>query len=155
LARERDFHPIWGAAAPPLDLVRVILVAATIGVFAGGVATSSLVGERSSQPSRNISASDNRPQATSQSPLVRRVPTETIKLQPAESRPPPIEDTSPERSAIDPDNKSRSLEAQAQTPEQPAPEGCNVSLCEQRYQSFRASDCSYQPYGGPRRSCNR
>jgi type IV secretory pathway VirB10-like protein len=155
LARQRDFHPIWGAAAPPLDLVHVTLVAAAIGVFAGGVATSSLVGERSSQPSRNISASDNRPQAKSQSPLVHRVPTETIKSQPAESTPPPIEDTSPERSAIDQDNNSRSLETQTQTPEQPAPEGCNVSLCERSYQSFRASDCSYQPYSGPRQSCTR
>jgi len=155
LARDRDFHPIWGAAAPPLDLVRVILVAAAIGVFAGGVATSSLVGERSSQPSRNISASENRPQATSQSPLVRRVPTETIKSQPAESKPPSIENPSRERSAIDQDNKSQSLEAQAQTLEQPAPEGCNVSLCERSYQSFRASDCSYQPYSGARRSCTR
>jgi len=155
LARERDFHPIWGAAAPSLDLVRAILVAAAIGVFVGGVATSSLVGERSSQPSRNTSAWDHRPQATSQSPLVRRVHTETIKSQPAESRPPPIEDTSPERSAIDQDNKSESLDAQVQTPEQPAPEGCNVSLCERSYQSFRASDCSYQPYWGPRRSCTR
>jgi hypothetical protein len=154
LARERDFHPIWGAAAPPRDLVRVILVAAAIGVFAGGVATSSLVSGRSSQPSRNISASD-RPQPISQSPLVHRVPTETIKSHPAETRPPQIEDTSPERSAIDQDNKSQSLEAQAQPPEQPAPEGCNVSLCERSYQSFRASDCSYQPYSGPRQSCTR
>src|SRR5262249_21642837 len=136
-------------------LVRVTLVAVAIGVFAGGVATSSLIGERSSQLSRNTSASDNRPQPIRQSPLVHRVPTETIKSQPVESKPPSIEDTSPDRSAVDQDTKSQSLAAQAQTPEQPAPEGCNVSLCERSYQSFRASDCSYQPYGGPRRSCTR
>jgi hypothetical protein len=26
---------------------------------------------------------------------------------------------------------------------------CNVSLCEQSYQSFRSSDCTYQPFSGP------
>jgi BA14K-like protein len=36
--------------------------------------------------------------------------------------------------------------------EQPA---CNVSLCESYYQSFRASDCTYQPYSGPRQYCAR
>jgi BA14K-like protein len=36
----------------------------------------------------------------------------------------------------------------------PAPMQCNVALCEGRYNSFRASDCTYQPYGGgPRRIC--
>ncbi len=33
---------------------------------------------------------------------------------------------------------------------------CNLSACEQFYHSFRASDCTYQPYwGGPRRICDR
>src|SRR5215468_288383 len=33
---------------------------------------------------------------------------------------------------------------------------CNVSTCERFYNSFRASDCTYQPYwGGPRRHCER
>jgi hypothetical protein len=33
---------------------------------------------------------------------------------------------------------------------------CNVSLCARRYSSFRASDCTYQPYGGgERRLCER
>lgn len=33
---------------------------------------------------------------------------------------------------------------------------CDVAICEQYYQSFRASDCTYQPYdGGPRQYCAR
>lgn len=33
---------------------------------------------------------------------------------------------------------------------------CNASLCERSYHSFRASDCTYQPYsGGPRRLCEQ
>ena len=33
---------------------------------------------------------------------------------------------------------------------------CNVGVCAEHYNSFRASDCTYQPYGGgPRRLCER
>ncbi|WP_320143255.1 BA14K family protein [uncultured Cohaesibacter sp.] len=36
---------------------------------------------------------------------------------------------------------------------QPPPRYCNVRACSIRYRSFRAWDCSYQPYNGPRRRC--
>jgi membrane peptidoglycan carboxypeptidase len=38
-----------------------------------------------------------------------------------------------------------------------APEGglCNVAACERFYHSFRASDCTYKPYRGPRQLCER
>ena len=32
---------------------------------------------------------------------------------------------------------------------------CNVRACTRFYRSFRASDCTYQPYRGPRRLCER
>ncbi|EAQ14690.1 1A family penicillin-binding protein [Maritimibacter alkaliphilus HTCC2654] len=33
---------------------------------------------------------------------------------------------------------------------------CNVASCDRAYRSFRASDCTYQPYGGgPRKLCTR
>ncbi len=33
---------------------------------------------------------------------------------------------------------------------------CNVAACERTYRSFRAADCTYQPYwGGPRHVCDR
>ena len=34
-----------------------------------------------------------------------------------------------------------------------APSWCNVSLCASSYHSFRASDCTYQPWSGPRQIC--
>ncbi|MHB2264340.1 PBP1A family penicillin-binding protein [Aliihoeflea sp. PC F10.4] len=34
-------------------------------------------------------------------------------------------------------------------------QACNVQACAQAYRSFRASDCSYQPYGGARQLCER
>jgi hypothetical protein len=36
---------------------------------------------------------------------------------------------------------------------QPAGGACNVQACASAYSSFRASDCTYQPYDGPRRAC--
>lgn len=32
---------------------------------------------------------------------------------------------------------------------------CDVQACSSAYQSFRASDCTYQPYGGARRVCEK
>lgn len=56
---------------------------------------------------------------------------------------------------------------QAQPPSSPSDQGsasipagaqsaqCNIPICEQYYHSFRASDCTYQPYWGPRQYCGR
>nr|WP_321458202.1 BA14K family protein [uncultured Cohaesibacter sp.] len=35
----------------------------------------------------------------------------------------------------------------------PPPRYCNIRACSARYRSFRAWDCTYQPYNGPRRRC--
>jgi len=32
---------------------------------------------------------------------------------------------------------------------------CNIQACERAYRSFRASDCTFQPYDGPRRLCEK
>lgn len=37
----------------------------------------------------------------------------------------------------------------------PAGPSCNISACERSYRSFRASDCTYQPYRGGRKLCTR
>lgn len=34
-----------------------------------------------------------------------------------------------------------------------APAGCDLAFCTNRYRSFRATDCTYQPFSGPRRLC--
>ena len=34
-----------------------------------------------------------------------------------------------------------------------APNSCAVDACSSAYRSFRASDCTYQPYSGPRKVC--
>jgi hypothetical protein len=51
------------------------------------------------------------------------------------------------------------LTESAATVDQPGAEQaanrCNVQACASAYQSFRASDCTYQPYEGPRRLCTK
>jgi len=32
---------------------------------------------------------------------------------------------------------------------------CNIAACSAAYSSFRASDCTYQPYSGPRQVCEK
>lgn len=44
--------------------------------------------------------------------------------------------------------------AATQPSKQAAANSCNVQACGAAYQSFRASDCTYQPYGGERRLCS-
>jgi 1A family penicillin-binding protein len=36
-----------------------------------------------------------------------------------------------------------------------SPIACNYRICSRFYSSFRSSDCTYQPYNGPRRFCDR
>jgi hypothetical protein len=150
LAAERNFHPIWGAAAPPLDFVRILLVSAAVGLFGGAVATSSLVGEQSSQSLRNISVSDKRVPVVRQSPLAHSVPTETIKTQSPGSGQSQGQNNAPAPAARSSNGSSQTVEAQ--TADSPR---CNIASCEPAYQSFRESDCTYQPHAGPRRYCAR
>jgi hypothetical protein len=36
-----------------------------------------------------------------------------------------------------------------------APAHCAIDACAAAYRSFRASDCTYQPFGGERRLCTK
>ncbi len=52
-----------------------------------------------------------------------------------------------------------SVMAPEQTATPPPPESeqpkCDIDACSAAYRSFRASDCSWQPYEGPRRFCDK
>jgi penicillin-binding protein 1A len=47
------------------------------------------------------------------------------------------------------------LEDQTLTGEQEPSAACNIRACSQTYRSFRVSDCTYQPYRGERRLCEK
>jgi hypothetical protein len=68
-------------------------------------------------------------------------------------------DSNRSASAPLPDN-AQNAQAYAAPPKQNAPDEaaasnnrCDVQACASAYKSFRASDCTYQPFGGPRRVC--
>lgn len=49
-----------------------------------------------------------------------------------------------------------STPAPAPAPKKAAPAAnCNVAACEAAYRSFRAEDCTYQPFDGGRRLCTK
>jgi hypothetical protein len=69
------------------------------------------------------------------------------------------DDSNRSASTPPPDN-AQNAQAYAPPPKQNAPDEaatsnnrCDVQACASAYKSFRASDCTYQPYGGPRRVC--
>jgi hypothetical protein len=45
--------------------------------------------------------------------------------------------------------------AKVQPAVQQAPNRCNVQACAGAYRSFRTSDCTYQPFEGPRQLCSK
>jgi penicillin-binding protein 1A len=80
-----------------------------------------------------------------------------MKFEPANASLASAPNTSPATPNASVPNNAQGVEANVSQPAAavtPAdrPE-CNISICEQYYQSFRASDCTYQPYSGPRRYC--
>jgi hypothetical protein len=68
---------------------------------------------------------------------------------PATERP-PAEQTAPVSAVAAAKDKPASTEQPA---DQSASNRCDVRACAATYSSFRASDCTYQPFGGDRRLC--
>lgn len=52
------------------------------------------------------------------------------------------------------DGSAKESSAAAQQEDAVADPSCDYRACASRYRSFRASDCTYQPYSGPRRICD-
>jgi BA14K-like protein len=158
------FHPIWGLAFPSRRGVRTGLVAVAVGVCAGAV-----VGQ-STFDTVVFNRSATRP--TNQANLPIRVQTEAVKSQSFSDEPKtaavtetnstisgqavPVKSPVESTHVTSPDNpvtKEAQISTLGQSTSDQPP--CDVSLCERYYRSFRASDCTYQPYGGPRQYCTR
>ena len=167
-------HPIWGLALPSRRTVRIGLVAAAAGVCAGAVvgqsAFDTAVSNRSatrptSQESLPISVQTDAAKSQSFSVEPKTAPviepnstisvrTEAVKAQSFSAV--KSQDTPPVTS-FDTNARANGAEAQISTNGQSffSQPRCDVSLCERHYRSFRASDCTYQPYGEPRQYCTR
>ena len=81
-------------------------------------------------------------------------PRQETSLPPAppQPAPPPPEPAATTAQAPQPAPQQQAAAAPPPAPQQAA-NSCNVQACAAAYQSFRASDCSYQPIDGPRRAC--
>jgi hypothetical protein len=140
-------HPVAAAS-----LVHPAFVAVGVGACLGAAVTSFFLFGR---PLYESTVSDNNTAALApQSNSTISVQPKPVKSQsfPVEQK---IQNNSPVASSDNPD--AGRAEVQTQTLGQSSADqpSCNVSLCESHYQSFRASDCTYQPYSGPRQYCSR
>jgi hypothetical protein len=154
-------------AAASGGLVRPALIAVGLGACCGGAAISffhldravsdSRVAAHAVQPNAAINVQTEAVKSQSFAALPKAAQIDAVKSQSAAAK---IQDGATAAPSRNPD--ASRAEAQIATEGQ-MPAGqmsadqprCNVSLCESYYQSFRASDCTYQPYSGPRQYCAR
>jgi len=147
LSQSSPFQPVAAAS-----LVRPASVAIAVGACIGAAATSVFLFDRAlhySTVSEKSAAADAIQLGA------------TIGVQPKAVKPQlfAAEQTTQNNSRVTSSENTNAKRAEVQTQtlgesatDQPR---CNVSLCESYYQSFRASDCTYQPYSGPRQYCAR
>lgn len=148
---KRNIHPVWGVALPSRGTIRIALIAGAAGACVGAAVA---LHRSSFEPAIATNDSASRTASRSDSPL--SVRTEAVKPS-SFSATPGIQNSSPVPSATN-DSISQRAELQpSSTNAQPSSDrpSCDVSLCERSYRSFRASDCTYQPYGGARQYCAR
>jgi BA14K-like protein len=157
-------------AAPSRGFVRPVFIAAGVGACIGAAAVpffhldrpAHSMTARATQPAGAISVQTEAVKPQSFGAELKAVQTEAVESQSfaAEAK---MQNTSQKNSQADstaPSSRNadaKRAEAQISTDGQISSNQprCNVSLCESYYQSFRASDCTYQPYSGPRQYCAR
>jgi hypothetical protein len=149
------------ASASSRGLFRPALIAVGVGACFGGAAITFFHLNRSVSSYRAAAHVSQNAAAPAQTQAVKtqsfaaepNAPTEAMK-----SQSPAVDPNMQDTSTVSPDHADgKRAEAQFTTSDQMSPSEprCNVSLCESSYQSFRASDCTYQPYSGPRQYCGR
>jgi hypothetical protein len=141
------FHPVAAAS-----LLRPAFVAIAVGACIGAVATSFFLFDRPFYGSTVSDKSEAARATQANSPI-------SVQPKPVKSQSFAGEQKAQNNTLVTSSNNPNATQAKVQnqtvgqnSAEQPA---CNVSLCESYYQSFRASDCTYQPYSGPRQYCAR
>jgi BA14K-like protein len=157
MPRSANFHSVWSVGAPEPGYLRATLLATAIGIVAGVPTTSTLL-EKSPKASRPHSVTPmhfanqviNHGQSTNPG-LVAKAPSPPSAVV-------PIQNTSSQAPSEGQHGDLTAGQSGLQTTfnAQSNPEQhCNIAACEEQYQSFRPSDCTYQPYSGPRRYCSK
>ncbi len=144
-----QFRPVSAAA---LGRLRPALIAVGVGAGIGAVATSIVLFDRPLY---------ERAVANRSTTALATQPNAMIDLRPkaVQSQSFSADQTTQGNSGVtsseNPINKRAEVQSQPLGQSSIDQPHCNVSLCESSYQSFRASDCTYQPYSGPRQYCAR
>lgn len=147
LSQSSPFQPVAAAS-----LVRPAFIAIGVGICAGAAAASIVLFER---PLHDSAVSERSAAADAIQPSA------AVGVQPKAVKPQSFaaeqttQNNSPVTSSDNTDAKRAEVQTQTLGESSTDQPRCNVSLCESYYQSFRASDCTYQPYSGPRQYCAR
>ena len=114
-----EFHPIWGAAAPTVGVIRMIVFAIGVGAAAGAATFSSLLDQHQAQPARSMAVPGAYPRAQSDPTTASSWPTATENSEPTNSLPLPAPNTSaetpPETSAANQESTAPAAKPDAQT----------------------------------------
>ncbi len=149
LSQAPHFRPV-SAAAP--SALRPALIAVGVGAGIGAIATSIVLFDRPLYE-RAVANRSTAALATQPNAMIDLRPK---AVQPQSFSAEKITQGSPGFVSSDyPDNKRAEVQSQTLGQSSVDQPRCNVSLCESSYQSFRPSDCTYQPYSGPRQYCAR
>ena len=147
-----QLSPLYRAGAAPQGEQPAAASAPQAAPAATGSATVETTGSGGQAPSNQLAATPapaapapaNQPAANSFS----TAPQQSVaSFQPAVAAPPPAREAAAPAAnppEAKPEPKSASLRS---------PDRCDIDACAGMYQSFRASDCSYQPLEGARRAC--
>jgi hypothetical protein len=150
--RSADVRPV---AQPSRSLLRPALVAVGIGACGGGAAMAFVHSHRSAADATGaMRANAISVQTEAVKPQFSAAQAKPVQTEAVKSQPPAAAAKIPETAAPNSSNGADAKRTDAQIPEASSNAlRCNVALCEKYYQSFRASDCSYQPYAGSRQTC--
>jgi hypothetical protein len=94
-------------------------------------------------------------------PVVAEAKADSAPQAPVQAPPQPAAQTTapapaqPTVAAVAPQPQVQAPAQPMQTAAKQAPNSCDVQGCASAYQSFRASDCTYQPMEGPRKFCEK
>jgi hypothetical protein len=140
--------------------VVLMSVAGAAVLFSLGFALGlGILGPRSSVPHRQnaITAEPTKvspPQTVGSAPAADDKPlTPVYPAQPAPPASSPVEPATQQAAGNAPQQAEQSEPQHSAQASSAVRHACDVAACSRAYRSFRESDCTYQPYSGPRRLC--
>ena len=144
----------WLASPPPAAVKHVQVARTTAPIIAPAPKPVAKVVAKTTVPQPVPAAA---PAAAATPPAQTVAPAVTPPAPQPQTAPANVASTaSPSTTAqgVGPETPPVAQEAIAAAPQPPAPR-CDIQACSRAYVSFNAEDCTWQPYDGPRRFCDK